>query len=504
MRRIFVIFLTTLLFSPVAPVHAQEDISFSDLMNEWRRVRGVTWQAQGDFDTAARKERDAFTKVQKSQERLKVLEADFQREKHLSSLYVVDSYMRLNEPQGMRQQLVTEQLVHSRFSLYQDAKEALERGEEQLEKNRVFLGERTRERERARDVLNEKEQDLEDITKTIRESAGSRDISPVAVDAYSTVADIFSEAYPDCRLSAAILAGVGRVTSNHGTSQLASISYLGDVDIRIRGPVLGPDSDNGTLDGDPRADRAIGPMLVSPAHWTFLGFDANESGDASPDNLYDSAGVIAALLCARERDVLTVDGLSEALTDVNPDPVWGERVWASALMYARADIGLGDVPTRPYRSSTALGFDPAEKLPDGDVIAMMFWAASKVGVPYSQCIGRPQDPVCPPGTNRFGSGFFDCSGFVAAAYARIGVGVPLTTYLMEADAEFMATKVSDRIDVDLMVPGDVMLMDGHVALYFGDGRIIHSSTGGVQIEPVPAYMWREVFAILRPVGTPPR
>jgi cell wall-associated NlpC family hydrolase len=112
---------------------------------------------------------------------------------------------------------------------------------------------------------------------------------------------------------------------------------------------------------------------------------------------------------------------------------------------------------------------------------------------------RPQDPICPPGTNRFGAEFFDCSGFVSALYRTIGISIPLTTYAMGADPTFMATQVADRADVGAMEPGDLLLMDGHVAMYAGAGAIIHASSGGVKLERLPGWVAVGTYAVLRPI-----
>jgi cell wall-associated NlpC family hydrolase len=113
---------------------------------------------------------------------------------------------------------------------------------------------------------------------------------------------------------------------------------------------------------------------------------------------------------------------------------------------------------------------------------------------------RPQDPVCPTGSNRFGSGFFDCSGFVSHAYRLMGLRIPQTTYAMEADPAFMATKVSRGIDLRVMQPGDVFLMDGHTGMYVGGGMIVHAIGRGLTFEPVPAWVANGTFAVLRPTS----
>jgi cell wall-associated NlpC family hydrolase len=183
-------------------------------------------------------------------------------------------------------------------------------------------------------------------------------------------------------------------------------------------------------------------------------------------------------------------------------------VLATARRYARIPgLQLGIVPLDPYANSDGVPQfdDGAPPLAAGDVQGMVDWAMTRLGTPYSQCLGaeaRPQDPECPPGTNRFGAGFFDCSGFVSYAYRRIGVTIPTSTYAMEADRTFMATRVATGFDLAVLQPGDVFLMDGHTGMYVGGGQIVHASGGGLTLEPIPRWVAHATFAVLRPVDAP--
>lgn len=74
---------------------------------------------------------------------------------------------------------------------------------------------------------------------------------------------------------------------------------------------------------------------------------------------------------------------------------------------------------------------------------------------------------------------FDCSGFVRYVYARHGIALPRTA----REQASVGRKVS--YGRSTLMPGDLMFfrLDGsrvdHVAIYAGDGRILHaSSTGG--------------------------
>lgn len=60
----------------------------------------------------------------------------------------------------------------------------------------------------------------------------------------------------------------------------------------------------------------------------------------------------------------------------------------------------------------------------------------------------------------------DCSGFVQSVYAEFGVSLPRTTWDMEQSGY--------AVSYDEMMPGDLVLYDGHVGLYMGDGNIVNA------------------------------
>jgi cell wall-associated NlpC family hydrolase len=337
--------------------------------------------------------------------------------------------------------------------------------------------------------------------------AGAPDLPAVAYVAYVDATRAANEAHPGCALPAAVVAGLGRITSEHGRSGGSGPDAEGQVQPALRG-LWGErtaDTDGGALDGDAGGDRAMGPLQLTPALWVSAGKDADGDGTADPDGLVDAAAAAADLLC--EGPALeSYDAMESAVESVLGQQQQAMVVLGTARRYAQsADLDLGRVPPNPRGLGVDANpqFDISDtNLAPGDVLGMIDWAFTRLGTPYSQCLGplaRPQDPVCPPGTNRFGAGFFDCSGFVSSAYRRIGLSIPATTYAMEASSWFMSSRVASRFDTRVMQPGDVFLMNGHTGMYVGGGMIIHAVSRGLTYEPVPRWVANGTFAVLRPI-----
>jgi cell wall-associated NlpC family hydrolase len=73
---------------------------------------------------------------------------------------------------------------------------------------------------------------------------------------------------------------------------------------------------------------------------------------------------------------------------------------------------------------------------------------------------------------------FDCSGLVRWAYGRVGIDVPHSSYALY--------DVGRRVSVSRMQPGDIVFFSGlgHVGLYVGKGRMVHSPETGRNVEVV--------------------
>ena len=75
----------------------------------------------------------------------------------------------------------------------------------------------------------------------------------------------------------------------------------------------------------------------------------------------------------------------------------------------------------------------------------------------------------------------DCSGFVQSVYSNFGIDLPRTSY----EQEYAGYEVSYS-DAQ---PGDLICYGSHVAIYMGDGQIVHASNSrdGIKISDNAAY-----------------
>ena len=101
-------------------------------------------------------------------------------------------------------------------------------------------------------------------------------------------------------------------------------------------------------------------------------------------------------------------------------------------------------------------------------------AYTQLGVPYSY-------GACSPGVA------FDCSGFTSWCYRQAGISIPHSA----ASQGYTLTPVSSSN----LQPGDLLVWLGgmnpmsgnHVALYAGNGMMIHANWGGVEVIPVNSW-----------------
>ena len=87
----------------------------------------------------------------------------------------------------------------------------------------------------------------------------------------------------------------------------------------------------------------------------------------------------------------------------------------------------------------------------------------------------------------------DCSGFTKQIFKKFGITLPRTSYEQRSCGE--------RISADEMRPGDLVCYDGHVAIYVGNGMVVHASSSSSNPNTkYSSWNYRTVLAIVNPWG----
>ena len=166
-------------------------------------------------------------------------------------------------------------------------------------------------------------------------------IPAVALNAYRLAAARLASAQPGCGIQWWLLAGIGRVESNHGRYGGATLSPSGESSPHIVGAALDgttydyiADTDGGRLDADSRFDHAVGPMQFIPSTWAMYGIDGNGDGVASPFNINDATLAAARYLCAAGGDLRTAAGQRRAVLAYNHSDEYLALVLGTAAAYA--------------------------------------------------------------------------------------------------------------------------------------------------------------------------
>ena len=201
-------------------------------------------------------------------------------------------------------------------------------------------------------------------------------IPAAALRAYRTAEATMRIADPSCGLSWGLLAGIGRIESDHGQFGGAVLGANGVSTPHILGLQLNgtrataaiADTDNGAFDGDKQWDRAVGPMQFIPSTWAAVGVDGDGNGTRNPNDIDDAALAAAAYLCVGNNDLTTAQGMQTAVYSYNHSDSYVALVLGVAHAYESGAVSLPlltatlALPTGP---GTAVGLTPGKGIAIG-------------------------------------------------------------------------------------------------------------------------------------------
>ncbi|MBV9096949.1 MAG: lytic transglycosylase domain-containing protein [Frankiaceae bacterium] len=190
-------------------------------------------------------------------------------------------------------------------------------------------------------------------------SADARAIPPRVLAAYVAAAAAADRRVATCGLGWQLLAAIGYVESGDarrggslraGWDGVARPPILGPVLDGGPGFAIVPDTDHGRLDGDPRWDRAVGPMQMLPSTWARYGVDANHDGVANPQDIDDATLAAADYLCAAATGLDQPPGMIRAVYSYNHSFDYVRTVLTIAADYLRVDppaLAIDPLPADP-------------------------------------------------------------------------------------------------------------------------------------------------------------
>jgi Transglycosylase SLT domain len=195
-------------------------------------------------------------------------------------------------------------------------------------------------------------------TTRIVSTASTSGIPSAALSAYQRAETVINAADKSCNLTWQLIAGIGRVESNHGRANGNVLDDTGLAVPGIYGVALNGanktteilDTDAGQYDNDATYDRAVGPMQFIPSTWSVVGVDADGDGVRNPQDIDDAALGTAVYLCSGADDLGTDAGREAAVFRYNHSQSYVDLVLSIADAYT-----LGDFTSVP-NSTVAAGY----------------------------------------------------------------------------------------------------------------------------------------------------
>ena len=161
-------------------------------------------------------------------------------------------------------------------------------------------------------------------------------------------------------------------------------------------------------------------------------------------------------------------GCTRTLVSLSPSTVLSAAVMIGDAVDAAGRTSRSGTPGTSRPSSSSNVHIPRSPAPTASAARVLQTADRYVGVPYVWGGNTPE------------SGF-DCSGFTKYVFAKQGISLPRTSREQARVGQGIALDFDDFLPGDLLMfaePGEAI---SHVAIYVGDGRIIHASSAAGQV-----------------------
>lgn len=161
--------------------------------------------------------------------------------------------------------------------------------------------------------------------------------------------------------------------------------------------------------------------------------------------------------------LMLVSGCAQGTLAVSPGTVLNSVILAGKVLGAHGSSSSGSTTTRTSSSSRSRNI-PRSPAASATASRVLSTADQYVGVKYTWGGNTPQ------------SGF-DCSGFTRWVFGKQGIQLPRTSREQSRAGQGVP------LDFGAMSPGDIILFAepgeaiSHVAIYVGNGEIIHASSG---------------------------
>ena len=209
-------------------------------------------------------------------------------------------------------------------------------------------------------------------------------------------------------------------------------------------------------------------FLLNDSPDTFLN---NMATAASVNNLIDEQ--VARYVSEQQRLDDLNSSLQDTITAANTEVATQKQLLDQAKAAQATQQQTVDQLTAAQQAELAaqMNFNgTATAGPGGSAAAqaVVAWALQQVGKPYTYGGAGPDS--------------FDCSGLTMVAYAQVGIALP---HNAETQADY-----GTPVDRSQLLPGDLVFFYSpisHVAIYIGNGLIVHASTPATGVKVAPIY-----------------